>query len=124
LIKIVNEEVLGSKFLRMEIGMKVNGKTIKLMEKANFGTLMVIIMKALGRMIKLMAWDYFEPLMDQLILGSGEMISSMDKGVKLGQIVHHFKAHTQRVKKMDEVFIIMQMDRNMMENGKKIKLMG
>jgi len=104
--------------------MRVNGKMIKLMEKADFGTLMVIIMKAFGRMTKLMAWDYFEPLMDQLILVSGKMISSMDKDVKLGQIVHHFKAHTQKVKKMDEVCIITQMDRNMMDNGKKIKLMG
>lgn len=121
---MVNEEVLGSKFLKMEIGTKVNGKMIKPMEKENFGMLMVIIMKALGRMTKLMAWDYFEPLMDQHILVSGKMIFNMDKDVKLGQIVHHFKAHTQRVKKMDEVSIITQMDRNMMENGKKIKLMG
>ena len=101
----------------------MNGKMIKLMAKENFGMLMEIIMKAPGRMIKLIALDSFEPKTDQLILVSGKMIFSMDKDVKTGQIAPRFKALTQRVKKMDEVFIITQMDRNMMGNGKKIRLM-
>ena len=123
LIKMVNEGVLDSKYLRTEIGMKVNGKMIKLMAKENFGMLMETIMKAPGRMIKLMALDCFEPKTDQLILVSGKMIFSMDKDVKTGQIAPRFKALKQRVKKMDEVFIITQMDRNMMGNGKKIRSM-
>lgn len=123
LIKMVNEKVLDSKYLKMEIGTKVNGKMIKLMAKANFGMLMEIIMKVFGRMIKLMVWDYFELLMAPLILGNGKMIFSMDKDEKPGQIAHHFKVFMHRVKKMDEVYIITRMDRNMMENGKKIRLM-
>jgi len=118
---MVNEGVLDSKYLRMEIDTKVNGKMIKLMAKENFGMLMEIIMKAPGRMTKLMALDCFELKTDQLILVSGKMIFSMDKDVKTGQIAPHFKALTQRVRKMDVVFIITQMDRNMMENGKKIR---
>ena len=80
-------------------------------------------MKVFGRMIKLMVWDYFELLMAPLILGNGKMIFSMDKDEKPGQIAHHFKVFMHRVKKMDEVYIITRMDRNMMENGKKIRLM-
>lgn len=38
----------------MEQDMKVNGKTIKLVVRGNFGMLMVIFMKDNGKMIKLM----------------------------------------------------------------------
>jgi len=85
-----NEEVLVSKYLRMEIDTRESGTMIKLMAKENFGMLMEIIMKENGRMIKRMEKACLELLMDPLILVNGEMIFNMGKVGKLGQIAHHF----------------------------------
>ena len=63
---------------RMAPNIKVNGRIIKLMEKAPFGTLMVTIMKASSEMINQMATVYFTALIAPFTREHGLMISSMD----------------------------------------------
>ena len=63
---------------RMAPNIKVNGRIIKHMERAPFGTLMVTIMKESSKMINQMATVYFTALIALFTREHGLMISSMD----------------------------------------------
>lgn len=60
------------------------GETIKLMEKANLFTQMVMCMKENGKMIRLMALECIGDKMGENMKVSGEMIYKKDKDMKNG----------------------------------------
>ena len=61
-----------------ELDIKGNGEKIKLMERANFGTLMATCLTASGRMIKLMGMEYILIKMEPNTKAIGKMICKMD----------------------------------------------
>ena len=65
------------KYGLMAQGTKDNGKMIKLMVMANFGTLMAISMKGNGEMTKQMVKVFIHTLMEPNTKVTGLMISSM-----------------------------------------------
>ena len=78
------DTVSESKSGRMAPNIKVNGRIIKHMERAPFGTLMVTIMKESSKMINQMATVSFTVLIEPFMKEHGSMISSMDLGKHTG----------------------------------------
>ena len=69
---------------KMAPNIKANGRIIKLMERAPFGTLMVTFMKESSKMINQMATVSFTVLIAPFMKGHGSMISSMDLDKHIG----------------------------------------
>ena len=78
------DTVSESKSGKMAPNIKVNGRIIKLMERAPFGTQMVTIMKESSKMINQMATVSFTVLIEPFMKEHGSMIYSMDLGKHTG----------------------------------------
>jgi hypothetical protein len=79
------------RFGLMEQSMRVNGETIKLMERVNFGMQMEMFMKEIGKTIKLMALVCISMLMGPNMKEIGKMICKTDGELKVGQMEVNMK---------------------------------
>ena len=86
---------------KMAPNIKANGRIIKLMERAPFGTLMVTFMKESSKMINQMATVSFIAQIARFMKGHGLMISSMDQDRHTGPMAQAISEIIKRVVAME-----------------------
>ena len=94
----------------MVADMKVNGETIKRMDRENLCTQMAIYMKANGSTTRPKEWVLIPMLMEPTMRVSGLMTSNMVMASNLGQMVLDTRATMKMVKKRDKVALLSQME--------------
>lgn len=104
--KVQLDMAMVSKCGLMGQGMKESGNLIKLMERENFGTSMVMSLTVNGEMTKLMDTEYILMSMVLNMKDTGKMIFNMGMVLKHGLTGHNMKAIIKRVRNMERALIL------------------
>lgn len=88
------EMVMESKYGQMGLDMRVNGKIIELMDKANSFMLTKMNTKVNGLMTKRMEEEFTDTKTEQLMMGTGKTISNMERVLRNGLMEVFIKENT------------------------------
>lgn len=118
--KTVSDTVKVYKFGLMEQSTKVTGKITKLTEKVYFGTSTATFIRETGREIKPMVMENTLIAMGPRTRVTGETIYSMEKVSNIGTITQSMRVNIKKERNMDKVLIHGKMVLSILANGMKI----